>query len=68
MEPLTDPRFSATQSRTMRRLITERIRTMAPGDFADLLRTATKEDEWLLLLHGAVLGLAGGFIHLAIFG
>jgi uncharacterized membrane protein YheB (UPF0754 family) len=68
MEPLTDPQFSATQSRTMRRLITERIRAMAPGDFADLLRTATKEDEWLLLLHGAVLGLAGGFIHLAIFG
>ncbi len=68
MEPLTDPRFSATQSATMRRLITERIRAMAPADFAELLRTATEEDEWLLLLHGAVLGLAGGFIHLAIFG
>jgi uncharacterized membrane protein YheB (UPF0754 family) len=67
MEPLTDPQFSATQSGTMRRLITERIRAMAPGDFAELLRTATEEDEWLLLLHGAVLGLAGGFIHLAIF-
>jgi uncharacterized membrane protein YheB (UPF0754 family) len=68
MEPLTDPQFSAAQSATMRRLITTRIREMAPADFADLLRTATKEDEWLLLLHGAVLGLAGGFIHLAIFG
>ena len=68
MQPLTDPRFSATQSRTMRRLITDRLREMAPADFADLLRTATREDEWLLLLHGAVLGLAGGFIHLAIFG
>src|ERR1700761_830626 len=68
MEPLTDPRFSATQSQTMRRMITERIRAMASGDFAELLRTATEEDEWLLLLHGAVLGLAGGFIHLAIFG
>ncbi|HET8977335.1 MAG TPA: hypothetical protein VFN87_04205 [Solirubrobacteraceae bacterium] len=68
MEPLTDPQFSAEQSSTMRRLITERIREMAPRDFAELLRTATKEDEWLLLLHGAVLGLAGGFIHLAIFG
>ncbi len=68
MEPLTDPRFSAGQSRTMRRLITDRLREMAPADFADLLRTATREDEWLLLLHGAVLGLAGGFIHLAIFG
>jgi uncharacterized membrane protein YheB (UPF0754 family) len=68
MEPLTDPEFSRTQSTAMRKLITERIRAMAPDDFADLLRTATKEDEWLLLAHGAVLGLAGGLIHLAIFG
>jgi uncharacterized membrane protein YheB (UPF0754 family) len=68
MEPLTDPEFSRSQSVAMRKLITERIRAMAPHDFAELLRTATKEDEWLLLLHGAVLGLAGGLIHLAIFG
>jgi uncharacterized membrane protein YheB (UPF0754 family) len=68
MAPLTDPAFSETQSAAMRKLITDRIRTMAPRDFAELLRTATKEDEWLLLLHGAVLGLAGGLVHLAIFG
>jgi uncharacterized membrane protein YheB (UPF0754 family) len=68
MEPLTDPEFSRTQSTAVRKLITERIRAMAPQDFAQLLRTATREDEWLLLLHGAVLGLAGGLIHLAIFG
>ena len=52
----------------MRKLITERMRAMAPSEFAEMLRTATQEDEWLLLLHGAVLGLAGGLIHLAIFG
>jgi uncharacterized membrane protein YheB (UPF0754 family) len=68
MEPLTDPAFSRAQSATMRKLITERIREMAPTDFAELLRTATREDEWLLLVHGAVLGLAGGLIHLAVFG
>jgi uncharacterized membrane protein YheB (UPF0754 family) len=68
MKPLTDPSFSREQSTTMRKLITERIREMAPKDFAELLRTATKEDEWLLLAHGAVLGLAGGLVHLAIFG
>ena len=68
MEPLTDPAFSREQSATMRKLITERIRQMAPTDFAELLRTATREDEWLLLVHGAVLGLAGGLIHLAVFG
>jgi uncharacterized membrane protein YheB (UPF0754 family) len=68
MEPLTDPEFSRTQSALMRKLIAERMREMAPADFGEMLRTATREDEWLLLLHGAVLGLAGGLIHLAIFG
>ena len=63
-----DPEFSRSQSATMRKLIGERMREMAPGDFAEMLRTATREDEWLLLLHGAVLGLAGGLIHLGIFG
>jgi uncharacterized membrane protein YheB (UPF0754 family) len=68
MGPLTDPEFSRTQSATMRKLIAERMREMAPADFAEMLRTATREDEWLLLLHGAVLGFAGGLVHLAIFG
>jgi uncharacterized membrane protein YheB (UPF0754 family) len=68
MEPLTDPQFSQSQSAAMRKLITERIRAMPATEFADLLRTATREDEWLLLLHGAVLGLAGGLIHLGLFG
>ncbi len=68
MDPLSDPEFSRNQSATMRKLITERMREMAPSDFGEMLRTATREDEWLLLLHGAVLGFAGGLIHLAIFG
>jgi hypothetical protein len=33
-----------------------------------MLRAAIKEDEWMLYLHGAIMGLAGGLIHLWIFG
>ena len=44
------------------------MRQMTPEDFGEMLRTATKQDEWLLLLHGAVLGFGAGLIHLAIFG
>jgi uncharacterized membrane protein YheB (UPF0754 family) len=68
MDPLQDPEFSREQAATMERLIEERMRELPPEDFGEMLRTATKEDEWLLLLHGAVLGLAGGLVHLAIFG
>ncbi len=68
MSPLEDPDFSRNQSATMRKLIAERMRELPRKDFSELLRTATRQDEWLLLLHGAVLGFGGGLIHLAIFG
>jgi uncharacterized membrane protein YheB (UPF0754 family) len=68
MVPLEDPEFSRNQSVTMRKLITERMREMSPHDFGEMLRTATREDEWLLLAHGAVLGFAGGLVHLGLFG
>jgi uncharacterized membrane protein YheB (UPF0754 family) len=66
--PMTDPAFSRQQSDRVRDLIAERMREMPYADFSEMLRTAMREDEWLLYLHGAVLGLAGGLIHLAIFG
>jgi uncharacterized membrane protein YheB (UPF0754 family) len=68
MTPLSDRNFSAEQAKTMGKLIVERMREMSGKDFGEMLRTATREDEWLLLLHGAVLGLAGGAVHLGIFG
>jgi uncharacterized membrane protein YheB (UPF0754 family) len=66
--PMTDPEFNREQSERVQRLISERIREMPPDDFSEMLRTAMREDEWLLYLHGAVLGFAGGLLHLAIFG
>ncbi len=68
MTPLGDPEFNRDRSASMRKLITDRMREMKHRDFSDLLHDATKQDEWLLLLHGAVLGFAAGLIHLAIFG
>jgi hypothetical protein len=68
MTPLTDPEFNRRQSEAVRSLVAGRMRDMPSPDFSEMLRTAMREDEWLLYLHGAVLGLAGGLIHLAIFG
>ncbi len=66
--PMKDEEFGRQQSSALRALISERMAEMPPADFADMLRSAMKEDEWLLLLHGAVLGFAAGLLHLAIFG
>jgi uncharacterized membrane protein YheB (UPF0754 family) len=68
MTPLTDPDFNQSQSTAVRALVAERMREMPAPDFAELLRSAMREDEWLLLLHGAVLGFGAGVLHLLIFG
>jgi uncharacterized membrane protein YheB (UPF0754 family) len=68
MDPLTDPELNQRQSQRVRELVAPRIEELPPKDFAELLRSGMREDEWLLLLHGAVLGLVGGMIHLALFG
>jgi uncharacterized membrane protein YheB (UPF0754 family) len=68
MTPLEDPEFNRRQSAAIRDLFTDRVRELSHRDFSELLRSGMREDEWLLLLHGAVLGFVAGCIHLAIFG
>jgi uncharacterized membrane protein YheB (UPF0754 family) len=66
--PFTDPDFSAQQSDRIKRLLERRMRELPYPDFVELLRSAIKEDEWMLYAHGAVLGFGAGLLHLAIFG
>src|SRR4051794_4466917 len=66
--PMQDPALNREQSKRIRTLICERMREMSHKDFSEMLRTVIREDEWLLYLHGAVLGFGGGLIHLAVFG
>jgi uncharacterized membrane protein YheB (UPF0754 family) len=66
--PLTDPEFNRRQAEGVRSLLAERMRELPSADFAEMLRSAMREDEWLLVLHGAVLGFGAGLVHLAIFG
>jgi len=68
LTPLRDAAFSERQSVKIRALIAERCRALPAPVFVEMMRAAIKEDEWLLYAHGAIMGLAGGFIHLAIFG
>lgn len=65
---LLDEDFNRRQSSRIRSLVAARTRSMPPDDFADMLRSAIKEDEWLLILHGAVLGVLAGLAHLMVFG
>lgn len=68
MEPLRDVEFSTAQAHKIRALIADRCRSLPAPVFVEMMRAAIKEDEWMLYAHGAIMGFAGGLIHLSIFG
>ena len=63
-----DEELDRHQRERLFELFSARTRELPYSDFAEMLRSAMREDEWLLYLHGAVLGLGAGLLHLAIFG
>jgi uncharacterized membrane protein YheB (UPF0754 family) len=65
--PLSDPDFNRDRAREVHGMIVERMRELPPEDFSEMMRSAMREDEWLLLAHGAVLGVVGGLAHLLVF-
>jgi len=67
MTPFRDPEFGREQSENIRRLFAQRTKELPPRDYVEMMRAAIKEDEWMLYLHGGVMGFAGGLIHLGIF-
>ena len=66
--PFRDAVFSRQQSGRIRALIAARTKELPARDFVEMMRSAIREDEWMLYAHGAIMGLVGGFIHLSIFG
>ena len=68
LTPFKDPAFSRRQAEKIRALVATRTKELPPRDFVEMMRSAIKEDEWMLYAHGAVMGLGGGFLHLWLFG
>jgi uncharacterized membrane protein YheB (UPF0754 family) len=63
-----DREFGRQQAVKINRFVARQMRQLRPDEFNELLRSAIKQDEWLLFVHGGVLGIGAGLIHLAIFG
>jgi hypothetical protein len=68
IEPFKDPEFSRRQAEKIYTLIAKRTKELPPRDFVEMMRSAIKEDEWMLYAHGAIMGFGGGLLHLALFG
>jgi uncharacterized membrane protein YheB (UPF0754 family) len=50
----------AMDAMNIRGTLIERLQSLPPDDFQDMLRPAFKEDEWMLIIVGAALGLLVG--------
>lgn len=66
LSPLRDPEFNEERSEAIRTLMCDRIRSLSPEGFVELLRPAFVEDEWMLIVLGAVLGFVAGWIQLLV--
>ncbi|MBJ8340499.1 MULTISPECIES: hypothetical protein [Antrihabitans] len=64
---LNDPEFADQQAKKISTFVQTQMSKLSNRDFGELLRAAVKQDEWLLFVHGGVLGAFAGFLHLAIF-
>ena len=65
--PFQDAAFSKNQAQKIQALVARRTQELPPADFVEMMRAAIKEDEWMLYAHGAIMGLAGGFLHWGLF-
>ncbi|MFT4264328.1 MAG: hypothetical protein QM572_13155 [Nocardioides sp.] len=67
LTPFQDAVFSRQQADRIQALVAVRTRELPADEFVEMMRAAIKEDEWMLYVHGAIMGLAGGFLHYGLF-
>jgi uncharacterized membrane protein YheB (UPF0754 family) len=63
-----DAEFNRRQAGKIHAFVATQMKKMGPDEFVEMLRSAIKQDEWLLFVHGGVLGIFAGLAHLVIFG
>lgn len=68
LESVSDMHFSRERSSVIQRILSQRMAAMTDTEFQQLLRPAFKEDEWILIMLGAVLGAVAGFVQLLLMG
>lgn len=57
---LLDDAYARERAGGMQALLAERMRSLPPREFAGMLRAAFEQDEWMLIMVGALLGLGAG--------
>jgi uncharacterized membrane protein YheB (UPF0754 family) len=65
-DPFDNHIFNEGRARVVAEVLTERMAALPSDQFQDLLRPCFQEDEWKLILTGAVLGLLAGTAQLVL--
>jgi len=60
VDPFHDASFNKSRSDVVAAAMSERMRSLSPPEFQDVLRPAFQEEEWQLMLIGGVLGAVAG--------
>lgn len=63
---LVDDEFGRERARGMQALLASRMKDLSYPEFAQMLRSAFEQDEWMLIAVGAVLGFAAGVAQLVV--
>ncbi|RJO76940.1 hypothetical protein D5S18_12080 [Nocardia panacis] len=63
-----DEDFAREQAKQIDDFAARKLRQLSPGEFMEMFYASVEQDAWLLYLHGAVLGLMVGAVHLILFG
>lgn len=64
LQPVQDARFNRDRAQVIEKIFSERMKLMSPKEFQDLLRPAFEEDEWIVIVMGAIMGFVAGWIQL----
>jgi hypothetical protein len=63
-----DPDLSSSPAKKIEDFATEKFRALPAEEFGEMLYSAVEQDAWLLYVHGGLLGILVGALHILIFG
>jgi len=65
---LLDDDLNRDEARKIDAYATQKLRSLPADEFGEMLYAAVEQDAWLLYVHGAILGVLVGAVHILIFG
>ena len=65
---LLDDELNRDEARKIDAYATQKLRSLPADEFGEMLYAAVEQDAWLLYVHGAILGILVGAVHILIFG